>query len=296
MGLFGRLLKRERSLADLSRWLDVPLAELSVWRAGSPGWAAGYDYTTFGIPKRRGGVRTIEAPTPKLKALQRTVLHRLLNGLPMHPAATGFVPGRSIVDNARPHVGQIVVINIDLADFFPSIPRARVEAFFRAIGWSVEASAILSRICARDDHLPQGAPTSPALSNLVNRKLDTRLDNLARKFGGRYTRYADDLTFSFPKYPSRTRKVIAHMRAVVEDEGYKIQMKKKVRVQRVHQRQTATGLVVNATVNAQRARRRKLRAMRHHAQTGRLPEGERARLRGWEAFVGMIKQQRSNTR
>ncbi len=194
MGLFGRLLKRERSLADLSRWLDVPLAELSVWRAGSPGWAAGYDYTTFGIPHA--------------------------------------------------------------------------------------------------DHLPQGAPPSPALSNLVNRKLDTRLDKLARKFGGRYTRYADDLTFSFPKYPSRTRKVIAHMRAVVEAEGYKIQMKKKVRVQRVHQRQTATGLVVNATVNAPRALRRKLRAMRHHAQTGRLPESERARLRGWETFVGMVIKQR----
>jgi retron-type reverse transcriptase len=292
MGLFGKLFKRERSLADLSKWLEVPQADLSAWRSGMPGWASGYDYTTFGIPKRSGGVRTIEAPTPKLKALQRTILHRLLNGLPVHPAAAGFVPGRSIVDNARPHVGQAVVVNIDLADFFPSVTHQRVEAFFRAIGWSAEASAVLANICTRDGHLPQGAPTSPALSNLANRKLDTRLDKLARKFGGHYTRYADDLTFSFPAYAAGTRKVLAHIRTIIEAEGYRIQMKKKVRVQRAHQRQTATGLVVNATVNAPRALRRKLRAMRHHAQTGRLPSSERARLQGWEAFIGMVKKQR----
>ncbi len=292
MGLFGKLFKRERSLADLSKWLAVPQADLSAWRSGMPGWASGYDYATFGIPKRRGGVRTIEAPSPKLKTLQRTVLHRLLEGLPTHPAATGFVPGLSIVDNALPHVGQAVVVNIDLADFFPSITRQRVEAFFRAVGWSAEASAILANICTHDGRLPQGAPTSPALSNLANRRLDARLDKLAQKFGGHYTRYADDLTFSFPEYAAGTRKVLAHIRTVIEEEGYRIQMKKKVRVQRAHQRQTATGLVVNAAVNAPRALRHKLRAMRHHAQTGSLPSSERARLQGWEAFIGMIKKQR----
>jgi retron-type reverse transcriptase len=292
MSLLGKLFRRERSLADLAKWLGVPPAELSLWRSGLPGPASGYGYSTFSIPKRHSGVRAIEAPTPKLKALQRTVVHRLLNPLPVHPAATGFVPGRSIVDNARPHVGQAVVVNIDLVDFFPSITRARVEAFFRAIGWNAEASAVLANLCTRDGHLPQGAPTSPALSNLVNRKLDARLDALARSFGGHYTRYADDLTFSFSEYPTRTRKAVKHIRAVIEDEGYRIQMKKKVRLQRAHQRQTATGLVVNAVVNAPRALRRKLRAMRHHAQTGRLPSGERERLRGWEAFVGMVVKQR----
>jgi retron-type reverse transcriptase len=292
MGLFGKLFQRTRSLADLSKWLNVPLADLSAWRSGMPGPDSGHGYSTFGIPKRRGGVRTIEAPTPKLKALQRTLLHRLLNSLPIHPAANGFVPGRSIVDNARPHVGQAVVVNIDLADFFPSITRQRVEAFFRAIGWSAEASAVLANICTRDGHLPQGAPTSPALSNLANRKLDTRLDALARKFGGHYTRYADDLTFSFPEYSSRTRHVVTYIRAIVENAGYRIHLKKKVRVQRAHQRQTATGLVVNTAVNAPRAVRRKLRAMRHHAQTGRLPSTERARLQGWEAFLGMVTKQR----
>jgi hypothetical protein len=292
MGLFGKLLRRERSLADLAKWLNMPQADLAAWRSGSPGWAAGYDYGKFSLPKRTGGVRTIEAPSPKLKALQRAILQRLLNPLPAHPAAIGFVRGRSIVDNARPHTRQAVVVNIDLADFFPSIGRERVAAFFRAIGWGAEASAVLAHICTHDGHLPQGAPTSPALSNLVNRRLDTRLDRLARRFGGRYTRYADDLTFSFPEYSPRTRRVVAHIHAVLEEEGYRIQMKKKVRVQRAHQRQTAIGLVVNRVVNLPRAARRKLRAMRHHAQTGRLPSTERGRLQGWEALTKMVERQR----
>src|SRR5574341_491679 len=153
MGLFGKLFKRERSLTDLSKWLEVPQADLSAWRSGMPGWASGYDYTTFGIPKRRGGVRTIEAPSPKLKTLQRTVLHRLLNPLPIHPAATGFVPGRSIVDNARPHAGHGVVINIDLADFFPTITAERVARAFRGLGWNQEAATILTNLCTYEGHL-----------------------------------------------------------------------------------------------------------------------------------------------
>ena len=124
MSLFKSLAKvfrRERSLADLARWLELPESELRKWLGASQPWTRGYDYTRFTIPKRRGGARSIEAPGEKLKALQRRILQRLLNPLQLHPAATGFVRGRSIIDNARPHAGSAVVINLDLANFFPTI-------------------------------------------------------------------------------------------------------------------------------------------------------------------------------
>ena len=124
-------------------------------------WASGYDYRRFTIPKRRGGTRAIEAPGDKLKALQRRVLWRLLEPLRLRPCATGFVRGRSIVDNARPHVGQGVVINLDLADFFGSITVERVQAVFVAHGWDTDAATILARVCTSDGRLPQARRPRP---------------------------------------------------------------------------------------------------------------------------------------
>ena len=314
MNLFksiSRVFRRERPPADLAKWLDLPEAELRGWLDNSPPWARGYDYSRFTIPKRRGGTRQIEAPGEKLKALQRRVLHRLLNPLPAHPAATGFVPGRSIVDNARPHVGQGVVINLDLADFFPSITAERVAESWRGLGWDAEAATILSRICTQEGRLPQGAPTSPAVSNLVCRRLDARLAALAKKHEGQYTRYADDLTFSFaglginkrlrptkrrpllkrpPRPPSRA--LLTQIKSILEAEGFQIQMKKRVRIQRPHQRQTATGLVVNRTVNLPRRTRRLIRAMQHRERMERLDAEGRKRLRGLEALTQMVDSQR----
>lgn len=313
MSLFKSIigkLRRERSVADLAHWLDLPDKDLREWLTTSPAWARGYDHTRFTIPKRRGGVRTIDAPNDKLKTLQRRVQRRLLDSLPIHPAATGFVQGRSIVDNARPHVGRSVVINLDLADFFPTITVERVATAFRGLGWDAESAAILSRICTYEGRLPQGAPTSPAISNLVCRKLDERLAGLVKRCGGQYTRYADDITISLPglgrnkrlrprpktkprieapHYPSRS--LLTTIRNIVEQEGWKIQMKKKVRIQRPHQRQTATGLVVNCAVHLPRAVRRRIRAMQHRARLGRLDAAGLARLRGWEALMQMIDRQ-----
>jgi hypothetical protein len=306
--------RRERTPADLARWLAEPEAELRAWLGSTAPWARGYDYARFHIPKRRGGMRRIEAPGPKLKALQRRVLLRLLNPLPQPPAVTGYVPGRSIVDNARPHVGQGVVINLDLADFFPSISLARVQAVFAGLGWNTEAATILARLCTSDGHLPQGAPTSPALSNLVCRRLDVRLSALLRRYGGRYTRYADDLTLSLPAFgknrrlrphrpvrasgPSRrrpagpSRALLTTVRAIIEAEGFQLQLKKRVRVQRAHQRQTATGLVVNRQVNLPRRTRRLIRAMQHRRRLGQLDADGQRRLRGLEALQAMVLKQR----
>ena len=317
MGLFKsftRLFKRERTVADLAKWLDVPEAELRAWLTGRPTWTLGYEYTRFTIPKQRGGERTIEAPNDKLKSLQRRILHRLLNPLPMHDAATGFVQGRSIVDNARPHVGSGIVINLDLADFFPTITADRVTALFRAFGWDADAANLLARICTNEGHLPQGAPTSPAISNLACRRLDERLSRLAEHYHGNYTRYADDITLSLPglgrnkrlrrhqgqsrpgwssrPVRSPTRSLLTLVRKIIEEEGFRIQMKKKVRVQRPHQRQTATGLVVNQQVNLPRVTRRRIRAMQRRQMLGQLDETGQKQLRGWEALLGMIERQR----
>jgi len=315
-----RIFKPERDVAELSRWLDVPESELRDWLGNKPAWARGYDYARFTLPKRSGGARAIAAPNDKLKSLQRRLLHRLLNPLPLPPSVTGFAPGRSIVDNARPHVGSGVVINLDLADFFPSITRERVEAVWRALGWGADAAAILARICTDEGRLPQGAPTSPALSNLVCRRLDERLSKLVKCFKGHYTRYADDLTLSFPAFgynkrlhphkrtsrPDRSkahprlarpvrspsRGLLTTARKIIEEEGFRIQMKKKVRVQRPHQRQTATGLVVNRAVNLPRETRRRIRALQHRRRLGQLDAAGQKRLRGYEALLAMIENQR----
>jgi RNA-directed DNA polymerase len=183
---------------------------------------------------------------------------------------------------------------------------------FRGLGWNAEAATILSRICTSEGRLPQGAPTSPAISNLVCRKLDTRLAALLARHQGNYTRYADDITLSLPAFghnkrlrpkpkgrpplarPVRavSRNLLTHLRGIIEEEGFRIQMKKKVRVQRPHQRQTATGLVVNRAVNLPRAVRRRIRAMQHHERQGRLDEAGRRRLCGLEALLGMVQRQR----
>lgn len=307
-----RLFRRERTPADLARWLNLPERDLRGWLSNSPAWARGYEYARFTVPKRRGGLRPLEAPNEKLKALQRTVLHRLLNALPTHPAATGFTRGKSIVDNARPHAARGVVINLDLADFFPSITAERVEALFRSLGWDAAASTILTRICTSDGRLPQGAPTSPALSNLICKKLDARLAALVKRYGGVYTRYADDLTVSFPAMGRNKRlrprprgrpplgrpeqivgrQVLTWLRAIIESEGFRIQMKKKVRVLRPHQRQTATGLVLNQQVNLPRTTRRLIRALQHRERLGQLDAAGVQRLRGLEALAKMVEKGR----
>lgn len=311
-GIFGG----GRSAADLAKWLGLPEEELRDWRKGPPPAPRGFQftYTRFEIPKRSGGMRAIDAPSDALKDLQRRILRRMLASLPVHPAGTGFVRGRSIVDNARPHAGRGVVINIDLADFFPSITAERVRAAFRALGWGADAAQILTNICTHEGRLPQGAPTSPAISNLVCRKLDTRLAALVgTRAEGAYTRYADDLTFSLPMFGRNRRRreppkdkprvppphpasraLLTRIREIIEDEGFRIQKKKKVRVQRAHQRQTATGLVVNVKVNLPRAVRRRIRAMQHRERKGLLDAKAKATLRGWEALARMVARQREN--
>ena len=270
-------------LDELARRLAMPLEQLR---------AVPIAYRQFSLPKRRGGTRTISAPQPALMALQRRILRFILARLQAHPCAHGFERGRSIVTNALPHERSTVIIRLDIQDFFGATTARRIENYFRAIGWDAEAAALLTQWTTLDGALPQGAPTSPRLSNLVNGLMDRRLSGAAAAYGGRYTRYADDLTFSFGEADSHEANcVIPLAKKILADLGYRLHMKKKLSIRRAHQRQQVTGLVVNDRVRLPRETRRRLRAIRHHIDTGRPVSITADQFAGWMALEQMIALQ-----
>lgn len=273
-----------RSIRTFARRVGMTASELRQFQT---------QYREHQIPKRSGGTRTLWIPNEPTMKLQRTLLATVFSGLRTHDVATGFVPGKSIVDNARPHVGQQVVLKIDIVDFFPSTKAQRVTAYFQRIGWSRAAARLMTTLVCHQDGLPQGAPTSPLLSNVVNYKLDVNLDQIARRFKGNYTRYADDLTFSFPKdYPRKIHGITLYARKLLKRLGYRIQWK-KVRILRAHQRQTVTGLNVNTSVSLPRELRRKLRAARHRVSNGQEATWTAEQLQGWLALETMVQSQRA---
>ena len=199
-------------------------------------------YHQFKISKKSNGFRTIEAPCEKLKTIQRWIKDDILDSFSCSDYAMGFREGKSIVDNARPHIGKELIINIDLKDFFPSIHYSDVIRAFAYIGYRTDVAHLLTRLCTNGNNvLPQGSPASPALSNLVSLRLDKRLGQLASNLNCSYTRYADDITFSGDK---AIRTALPLIREIITDEGYEIN-ENKVRLQYAHQRQEVTGLIVN---------------------------------------------------
>lgn len=203
-------------------------------------------YRTFQIPKKSGGVRTIEAPIEELKKIQGWIKEEILDKFKPSEYAKGFKRGCSIYDNALPHVGKDMVMNIDLKDFFPSIHYSDIYSIFRYIGYTDGVSKLLTKLCTNAKNvLPQGSPASPALSNLVSLKLDKRLSSLAKKIEANYTRYADDITFSGNNNICKYEKLI---RKIISEEGYEIN-ENKFRVQPSFQRQEVTGLIVNTKVS-----------------------------------------------
>lgn len=268
----------------LAEWLGVTCQELD-WLADRRAWESrqrfprSRHYHYRALLKRRGSYRMIEAPKPRLKAIQRRILAEVLNRIPAHRAAHGFRPGRSIATFAAPHVGQAVVLRLDLGNFFPSIRVARIEAIFRAAGYPQAVADILASLCTNatpldvwdaDDatrdrgfldlqrlyaqpHLPQGAPTSPALANLVAFRLDRRLTGLAESAHAEYTRYADDLAFSGgPKFARRARRFGLHVVATALEEGFAV-LHRKTRLMRAATRQKLAGIVVNQRLNVPRS-------------------------------------------
>ena len=228
----------DREMKELGDILGLPASELDAVRLGSQ-----YYYRPFTVPKRNGDRRQILAPSPSLKALQRRLLARYLSRLPAHPSATAFVRGGSTIANARLHAGQAVIATTDIQDFFLSTTANRVRQLFLELGWHGRSLATLMRICVYRDALPQGAPTSPCLSNLVNVQLDQALSNLARRSGATYTRYADDITFSWPTddLPSSFKTAVRKQLLCF---GYRMQPDKGWQVRHVRSRPEINGIAL----------------------------------------------------
>jgi RNA-directed DNA polymerase len=298
---------------DIAAALGLSIPHLR-WLAFHTEVATRIHYVQFNVPKRSGGVRRLSAPHKKLAAAQHWILTNILNKLPVEPPAHGFLAGRSIVSNARAHTNRAGVLNMDLENFFPSITFRRVRSVFVRLGYSPSAATILALLCTECPRkqveyagkpyfvatgprgLPQGACTSPALSNQVARRLDKRLAGLARKLGLSYTRYADDLTFSGDEaLTSRVGYVMARVRHIAENEGFAVN-EKKSRVLRRNAAQMVTGLVVNHQPTLSRVEIRRLRAILHRAAREGLDaqnrEGRanfRAWLQGKIAYLCMVR-------
>ena len=283
-------------------------------------------YIRFKIPKKTGGERLISAPMPRLKNSQHWILVNILEKLELHDTAHGFRRDRSIVSNAQPHVGSDVIINFDLKDFFPSISYKRVKGLFHSFGYSEAAATIFGLLCTEpeiaeveldgktyyvaisdseallrsaDRHLPQGSPASPAITNLLCRRLDRRLSQMAENLGFVYTRYADDLTFSGSGDSLRhICNILRRTESIVTHEGFAIN-KEKTRILRKNRQQEVTGVVVNERPTIAKKELKRFRATLYQIEKDGL-EGKRwgnshdviASIQGYANFVAMVNPEK----
>jgi hypothetical protein len=285
------------SMGALADWLQITPIELQ-WFADIKGLGQiksssklrHYHYRV--LAKQSGNIRLIEAPKPRLKEIQRRILKEILEKIPAHPAVHGFIKARSIKTFVAPHANKRVVLRMDLRDFFPSFMRARIQAMFRIIGYPESVADLLGGLCTtitpRDiwtraafgedpfhlwesrwerqavyfqPHLPQGAPTSPALANLCAYRLDCRLAGLAEAAGATYTRYADDLAFSGDEeFEKRVDRFSLHVAAIAMEEGFKVHHR-KTRIMRQGVCQHLAGIVINQHINVRRADFDRLKAI-----------------------------------
>ncbi len=276
-------------------------------------------------PRRSGLPRLIEAPKARLKEIQRWVLREILDHVPAHDAAHGFTRGRSVLTHAALHTAQPIVLRIDLRDFFASVSAGRVYGIFRTLGYARGLAHTLTGLCSNTiptivwsaadrprqphligphfwlgralatPHLPQGAPTSPALANLAAFGLDRRLSGLGSAFHLSYSRYADDLVFSGSRLTGRANRTLLEMVGrIVGEEGFRINTDKSS-LRTTAQRQVVTGVVVNAHANVPRPDYDRLRAILHRMaidgpgayDPGR-PVDRQAHLRGQVAWVNAL--------
>jgi hypothetical protein len=323
------------SVGVLAEWLQVTPSELEwfadlkrmIARRGIDGCTGALSHYNYRILAKEGGaIRLIEAPKSRLKQIQKQILKEILEKIPVHPAAHGFRHGRSIRTFAAPHVGQRVVLRMDLRDFFPSISAPRVQAMFRTAGYPEPVANLLGGLCtnaapramwtakgnaldamhmaeARQlyawPHLPQGAPTSPALANICAHRVDCRLTGLAEACGAVYTRYADDLAFSGGEgFERGVERFANHAAAILMEERFAVHHR-KTRIMRQGVRQYLAGIVVNDRLNVIRKDFDLLKAMltncvRYGAESqnrdGRADF--RSHLAGRVSFVEMIHAQR----
>jgi RNA-directed DNA polymerase len=311
----------------LADWAGLAPAQLA-WFADVHGLQARFPpgplrhYTYHWHPKRNGQWRLLEVPKPRLKFLQRRILHEILDCLPPHDAVHGYRPGRSIATYAAPHCGQRLVLRFDLRQFFPSVRAARIHQIFHTAGYPLAVIRLLTGLCTsvvpadvwqtlptsangsvswedrqrhRFAHLPQGAPTSPTLANLCAYRLDCRLHGLAQALGARYTRYADDLAFSGGReLEEAARRFQVQVCRIALEEGFEVHTRKS-RFMRQGVCQQLVGVIVNAHPNVRRKTYDSLKAILHNcARSGPTTQNRtgcadfRAHLLGRVAHIAQL--------
>jgi len=308
-------------LADvdaLAKALGLTIPRLR-WLAYHRDVDTGTHYHRWLVPKRDGSPRLISAPKPELKRVQRWITREVTEHLPVHGAAHGFVIGRSIVSNARVHAGARIIVKLDIRGFYPTVTMRRVKGLLRRAGLGEQVATVMALLATESPReevvthgrthfvalgprsLPQGAPTSPSITNALCLRLDCRLSGLARTLGSRYTRYADDLTFSWHgEARAHVGTLLRAVGMIVRAEGFEIHAK-KTRVMREGARQKVTGLVVNQapaerpTARVPRKTQRELRAAIKNRELGRPGKGETLeQLKGMAAFVMMTDRARGS--
>lgn len=275
-------------------------------------------YKRFNLPKKTGGTRKISAPMPFLKQVQYHILEEILYKLEIQDTAYGFVPKRSIVGNAQQHLNKAVVVNMDLKNFFPTITYLRVKGLFESFGYAEKYATILALLCSEPDvdavqldgqryyiatgerFLPQGAPTSPVITNLICRTLDKRLLGAAKKNDFVFSRYADDLTFSAEEHAKENLgKILWIAHRIVKEEGF-VMHPDKLRIMHQGRHQEVTGIVVNEKLNVSRKTLKQFRALLFQIErdgfTGKSWQGRTENLRdvieGYANFILMVNKEK----
>ena len=206
--------------------------------------------------------REISSPSRKIKSRQRWILDNILGNITIHESAHGFVKGKSIVTNAREHIGQYEMLNIDIKNFFDSINSNEVARVFRNIGYTEEVINKLTEICTFDNVLPKGAPTSPCLSNIICLPIDVQLKELADTYNLKYTRYADDMTFSGERIINTVRESINN---IINKQGFELNTN-KTRYVKGNKRKMVTGIVVGDKLRVPKRFKRKLKQDIYYCQ------------------------------
>ncbi|WP_074637683.1 reverse transcriptase family protein [Sulfitobacter pontiacus] len=206
------------------------------------GFGAKSYYRSFKIRKRSGGLREIQAPYPSLLEVQRWIVGEVLSSVRLPVCSTGYREGVSILDNALVHCGRKEVLKIDLKDFFPSIGFSRVVKVFIDFGYPSNVAFLLANLCTLDRKLPQGAASSPLLSNIICRDLDQRIMKICKSRRLRYTRYADDIVISGKAIPKGIRRLFFE---VIASEGFQVN-EKKVRFLCEGDKKIVTGLDITS--------------------------------------------------
>ncbi len=252
---------------------------------GSP--PPGFHYRHFTVPKKDGTPRELVEPGTQLKAVQRAIVRNLLCDQTPHPAALGFRRGRSITDHASRHAGAALIITADIADFFPSTQRWRIARWWEWQGYAPTATHLLTWLTSYQGHLPQGAPTSPPLSNLINVELDAALDRCTRQSGGRYSRYVDDLAFSWPDGATPPTDFERTIRNRLHENGYMLHPDKGWQLWRRDDEPELTGLVLTrqGTVELPTAMQQQMLSL---ARSG--DPHDQQRLQGYAGYRMMVRR------